>query len=344
MIAAVLKEGPDGRLALEVDEVPAPEPAPGQLLVRVEACGICGTDLHILEGEAYRPKLPFVLGHEPAGEVVEARGPQAERWLGRRVVPTLFVGCGRCAYCRSGDQRLCLQMKAIQGVSGRWGGFAEWMVIDSLQAVELPAGLGGVEAAALVDSGATALNAARHVLARAHQGVLIAGGGAIGVLLAEVLRIYDVEAVVVEAQAGRREVLKGRGFATAADFETVRDGKFSCVIDCAGQEVTLRGALELLQPRGALVVVGYREVSLDLAVVARKEVTIDGVRSGSRADLVSALDLYASGRIAGLPVARWSLPDIGAAFDSVRQALPCKAVVVLDQSASTARDSRVQPG
>jgi 2-desacetyl-2-hydroxyethyl bacteriochlorophyllide A dehydrogenase len=331
VIAAVLNETPDGRLALEVDEVPAPEPAQGQLLIHVEACGICGTDLHILDGEAYRPQVPFVLGHEPAGEVVEGRGAAAEEWMGRRVVPTLFVGCGQCEHCRGGDERLCLRMRAIQGVIGRWGGFAEWMVIDATQAIEVPAALGGVDAAALVDSGATALNAARHVLARAHRRVLIVGGGAIGVLLAEVLRLHGQDIVVVESQAERRDILTGRGMVAAPDLDTVSDVEFQCAVDCAGQQATLRGALDLLQPHGTLVVVGYREVSLDLAVVARKELTIEGVRSGSRADLVSALDLYASGQIAGLPVARWPLHEIEGAFDSVRRALPFKAVVVMPE-------------
>jgi 2-desacetyl-2-hydroxyethyl bacteriochlorophyllide A dehydrogenase len=329
VIAAVLKEGPDGRLALEVEEVPAPEPADGQLLIHIEACGICGTDLHILDGEAYRPEVPFVLGHEPAGEVVEGRGPAADAWIGRRVVPTLFVGCGQCEHCRAGNERLCQEMRAIQGVIGRWGGFAEWLVMDAAQAIEVPAALGGVDAAALVDSGATALNAARHVLAKAPKRVLIAGGGAIGVLLAEVLCLHGLDTVVVESQAERRDLLASRGFATAPDFDTVRDVDFQCAVDCAGQQATLRGALDLLQPHGTMVVVGYREVSLDLAVVARKELTIEGVRSGSRADLISALELYASGKIAGLPVARWPLHEIDGAFDSVRRALPFKAVVVM---------------
>lgn len=100
MLAAVAREIPTERLEISTVAAPSPE-APDDVIVRVEACGVCGTDLHILGGESYRPKTPFVLGHEPVGVVVGA-GDGAREWLGRRVTMTLFTGDGSCPMCTSG--------------------------------------------------------------------------------------------------------------------------------------------------------------------------------------------------------------------------------------------------
>src|SRR5437879_709779 len=115
--------------------------APDELLLRVDACGICGTDLHILSGDSYRPALPFVLGHEPVGTVIAAGEAGGDRWLGRRVILTLFTGCGQCRECRRGQERICARLRSISGVLGVWGGYAESMVIRAAQAVEVPTAL-----------------------------------------------------------------------------------------------------------------------------------------------------------------------------------------------------------
>src|SRR5258706_11300488 len=87
-----------------------------ELLVRIEACGICGTDLHILAGESYRPELPFVLGHEAVGVVVAAGDGADSRWIGRRTTMTLFEGDGTCLECLAGRERLCPNLRAVRGV------------------------------------------------------------------------------------------------------------------------------------------------------------------------------------------------------------------------------------
>src|SRR5580698_4102238 len=103
MKAAVLRELPADRL--HIADVPEPERPPGSVEVAVSACGLCGTDLHIMGGTSYRPELPFVLGHEPVGTVVSVSPDADPALVGRRVAAAIFVGCGRCAACRAGAGR-----------------------------------------------------------------------------------------------------------------------------------------------------------------------------------------------------------------------------------------------
>ncbi len=178
MIAAVLNELP--ATTLELADLAKPGPWPGGVLVGVSVCGVCGTDLHVMAGESYRPTLPFVLGHEFAGTVTAAAGPGESDWLGRRVVPTLFVGCGACPPCHAGDERLCEAGAQIVGVLGYHGGFAGYVALGADQLVELPATVPDEVGASLVDSGATAQNAVRSALAASPYGQarhLVLGGG-----------------------------------------------------------------------------------------------------------------------------------------------------------------------
>lgn len=94
-------------------------------LLRVSACGICGTDLHIMSGESYRPELPLVLGHEPVGTVVAQGAQVAAQWVGKQVTMILVTGCGECPYCRRGDERLNPNLLAVSGVLRVWGGYTD---------------------------------------------------------------------------------------------------------------------------------------------------------------------------------------------------------------------------
>ncbi len=120
-------------------DLPVPTPGPGQVLIRVRACGVCRTDLHVFDGELTQPKLPLVLGHEIVG-VVAGRGERVERFTeGDRVgVPWLGWTCGECVYCRSGRENLCLRAR-FTGYQID-GGYAEYAVADQRYVFPLPAG------------------------------------------------------------------------------------------------------------------------------------------------------------------------------------------------------------
>jgi 2-desacetyl-2-hydroxyethyl bacteriochlorophyllide A dehydrogenase len=267
-----------------------------------------------------------VLGHEPVGRVIEAGG-EALAWLGARIAITLFTGCGTCALCQSGDERLCDDLVSITGVLARAGGFAERMVVRAAQAVSVPDELDPAAAASLVDAGATAANAVRRTPSDAALSVIL-GGGPVGVLVAEMLRAEGRACVVVEPQEGRRSALQSLGHAVEPGTESAP--RPDAVVDCAGAPEATAWALGALRPRGTLIVVGYGVLpAFDSAPIARKELTITGIRSGARDDLERALLLAASGRIRLPAISRFPLSSIDEAFRALRSgAIPGKAVIV----------------
>ena len=339
MKAALLEEF--GATVLEVAEVPDPRPRPGEALVAVAACGICGTDLHVMSGLSYRPALPFCLGHELVGRVAAVGDPHDEYLVGHRVVPTLFSGCGSCAACRAGEERLCERGADVLGVLGRQGGFAERVLVEVRNLVLVPDGLSDEDAATLVDAGTTAHNAVRRLLE--HAGGrggrhLVLGGGPAGLFVAELLQLHGEEATTVEVSESRRKVLEARGFAVTSRLEDLPAG-WSSVIDCAGDPALVDRALSLLRPRGRYMVVGYSRVpGLDLAAVSRRELCIVGVRSGARGDLEQVLSAVARGAVKPPPVDTYALSEINDALVALRAGtVRGKAVVV--PAATTRTDS-----
>lgn len=343
MKAAVLTELPADGLAVRTD-LPEPEPEAGQAIVEVEACGICGTDLEILRGRSYAPRLPFVLGHEPVGRVV-AVGPEVEPdWIGRRVTMTIFVGheerCAVCSDhpdwrtpCRTGDERLCHDGAEVIGVLGRPGGFAERLSVPARLLVPVPAGLDPVAAACLVDAGATAANAVRQLDPGDPRPVAVLGAGPLGFLAAQLL---DRAPLVVEPLAPRREAAAAAGLATAATLADQAE-PLGAIVDCAGAPGLLDRGLELLGAHGTYVVAGYGPVDTHTAPLARKELTIRGVRSGRREDLERVLAATAAGEIRTPEATVWPLAEIDAAFAALRAGTVAgKAVIDLT---TTRRDT-----
>jgi len=148
------------RQPLVLRELPVPEPGPGQVLLRVRACGVCRTDLHIVDGELPDPKLPLVLGHQIVGEVLQ-RGPGAERFgLGQRVgVPWLGWTCGECRFCRSGRENLCDRARFTGYTLD--GGYAEYAVADERYCFPLPEGYPDLQVAPLLCAGLIGYRALR---------------------------------------------------------------------------------------------------------------------------------------------------------------------------------------
>jgi alcohol dehydrogenase len=240
--------------------------------------------------------MPFVLGHEIVGIVVEA-GREASEWLGRRIAVSQFLGCGECEMCRTGDQRLCQSMRNITGVSDAYGGYAEYVRVDASQAVLVPPALGSAKAAALVDAGTTAMNAVEKALDRGFHRPLVLGAGAVGLLAAQILLSRGISCSVVERSPQRRSaaaLLGHRVYASLGDVFELPD----LIIDGTGSASVVVPGLELLAPKGTWVAASYAPIpDFDMAQVSRKELVILGVRAGTPEQLRQVLELAASGSI-----------------------------------------------
>jgi propanol-preferring alcohol dehydrogenase len=145
---------------LLASNIARPEPGPGQLLVRIHACGVCRTDLHVLDGELAQPKLPLVLGHEVAGVVAELGAGVEKFAIGQRVgVPWLGWTCGQCEYCQAGRENLCPHAKFTGYTLD--GGYAEYAVVDQRYCFPLPESFSDAEAAPLLCAGLIGYRALR---------------------------------------------------------------------------------------------------------------------------------------------------------------------------------------
>jgi L-iditol 2-dehydrogenase len=247
----------------ELVNIPVPRPGRGELLVKIAACGICGSDLHIYEwelgAERFAPRLPMVLGHEPAGEVVEA-GPEVTGFKkGDHVALDPFGQCGRCSSCLAGRFNLCASPTTLSGA------FAEYTVAPVANAHLVPAAM-DLEQAALLEPFATGLHGVEQSSVKAGDRVVIEGPGPIGISTALAARAMGATSIVItglRADTERLELARRFGFQTvcAEDQDwiaqvksrTGEDGA-DVVFDAAGMMQSVR---QLLKRAGQLVLLGW---------------------------------------------------------------------------------------
>jgi L-iditol 2-dehydrogenase len=267
----------DADVELELVDVSERPLAPAEVRVAVAACGVCGTDLHILEG-GYRSHPPVVLGHEVSGTVVETGTADAD-WLGARVaLSTFFSTCGACRYCRSGRPNLCADRRSIG--SGADGGFAERIVIPVANLHRLPDGI-GLAAGALAEPLACVCQSLMDPV-RITEGdrVLVTGPGPVGLLAAQVARHLGgiVTVAGTERDAVRLASASALGFDVALSEHVPLDPAWDTVVECSGAGAAMALCLEVLRPGGTYVQMGQtdRAVSVRLALLSFKELQLSG--------------------------------------------------------------------
>jgi len=305
-VRAIRYHGPLKPLRLE--DVPTPEPGPGEVLVRVLAAGLCHTDLHFTSGLLDLGVAPLTLGHEIVGRIERAgAGVPAER-IGERVVVYYYTGCGRCRRCLAGDENLCDALRAEHGFVTD-GGFAEWVRAPARNAIPLPAHVSDAAAAPIGCAVTSAIHAAE--LARVGLGdwVVVLGVGGVGYGLVQVARLRGARVVAV----GRSEAKLERARALGADA-TVRAGAedvpariraltggggADVVFELVATRETMGWSLAALGKRGRLVFVGYSEDALQvhpIQLVVGEQVVTASVGC-TLAELRQAVDLVAQGRV-----------------------------------------------
>ncbi|UFU01927.1 NAD(P)-dependent alcohol dehydrogenase [Ruania suaedae] len=285
---------------LQIRDVPRPEPRPGDVLVRIEQVGLCGSDVHFFHHGRVGDLVvaePLILGHEAAGVITAVGQGVAPERVGERVAIEPQRHCRECSYCLDGRYNLCEQMEFASAPPVH-GAFAEYMALPSMFAHPIPEAM-TFEQGALAEPLSVGLAAVRKVPATENR-VLIAGGGPIGVLTAAAARAHGArEVVLTDPIGGRRELALALGASCAVAPEELADhvGRgFEVFIDTSGAPPAIEAGLRALRPGGDAVLLGmgHDRIDLDLFRVQSHELHLHGLFRYTRT-WPTAIDLIARG-------------------------------------------------
>jgi 6-hydroxycyclohex-1-ene-1-carbonyl-CoA dehydrogenase len=327
---------------LEVQEVPTPEPGPGQALVRVAACGVCHTDLHYIDhGVPTFKKPPLILGHEASGTVA-ALGAGVENWkVGDRALLPSVVGCGTCAMCRIGRENVCERM--VMFGNNVDGAFAEYVLAPAKDLFPLPEEMPLVESCIIADATTTPYHAVvnRGRVTPGDQ-VVVFGCGGIGLNLVQVATAVGARVVAVDIVDEKLEWARQLGAAATVNAKTVErvdkavraatGGGADVAFEAIGNPATMEQAFACTRNGGRLVIVGYtdHQMNLNAGRTMYREMEIVGSLGCRAVDYPRVLELARSGRIKvkELVTARFPLSDINAAFDTLRRGEGIRSIIV----------------
>jgi 2-desacetyl-2-hydroxyethyl bacteriochlorophyllide A dehydrogenase len=311
---------------------PDPVPGPGEVLVKVEAVGICGSDMHAYHGHDPRRVPPLILGHEVAGTV--ATGPKQ----GCRAVINPLITCGRCDYCENGRSNLCPKRELI-GMRLP-GAYADYVSIPIENIIEIPDGFSAVHAA-LTEPAAAALHALNLARKRSDRPLaelktLVIGGGAVGLLAALLLEAYGCKRVVLsETNALRRE--SAARWASCQVHDPINDPEltsddFELIIDAVGGSVTRKVAMRAVKPGGIFVHIGLMDAGgeLDIRKLTLFEIDLIGIYTYTPSDMRAAANTLETGLLGNLGwIETRSLSDGAKAFDDLDSERTAAAKIVL---------------
>lgn len=329
------------RAPLSLEDVPVPCIGADEVLVETRTSGICGTDLHILEGHGYVPGLPHILGHEPSGVVAEVGRDVTQFRPGDRVVPHLFFTCGDCYYCRAGSQQQCANLKGILGVLCN-GAFAEYFKVPSRNLFRVPEFVPFDQAGLIADAVVTSVHAFKRSGLRAGNSAAVLGAGGVGQILIQILRANDVRVAALDISPEKLRLARQFGADLAVDVSPsstslIRDFSGSngvqCVFNCVGAAVTMRTAADIVMRCGRIIVIGEEPQfpEIDTIEIAQRELEIMGSRNGTYQDMADAIRLLESGTVKPYVAARFPLAEINAAFDCMRTGVLGRIVVVIKE-------------
>jgi propanol-preferring alcohol dehydrogenase len=320
-------------LTLGVDTVDTPSPAPGEVLVRIHAAGVCGTDLHILDGMIKPDPYPMTVGHEAAG-VVEAAGKGVLMATGTRVAVYNKLFCGECAQCLVGRHNLCDREPGQLGFN-RDGGDAEYVVVPERNVVPVPDGVDLASAAVLTCAGMTAVHATKLSGLRIGETAVVNGVGGVGILVIQAARRAGARVIAVTDAQDKLELARSHGAgdglvvsgtdgydSVPEQVRALAGGRGADVFfELVGTTASMTAGVRSLAKGGRFVSTGYTDQSLTIHPIEfiLSETSWVSTVAATRPDLEDALRLAAEGAMVVPIAARYPLEGIPDALTALRQ-------------------------
>ena len=334
MRAAVMQEP---KQPLSVQRVEIPQLEPDEVLIKIEASGVCHSDLSIVEGEWQTlkriVKKDLIPGHEIVGHVVERGRGVRHLEIGDRVgVAWVHWTCGACDMCKEGFENLCPNQK-ITGVTVN-GGFAEFMKAKASHALKVPKVLSSIEAAPLFCAGVTSYRAVKNARIQPGQRVAVFGIGGLGHLVVQIAKAFGAQVTAVDINDEKLQLARklGADHSINARTEEVvkefrkQDGVHAAIVTSAAK-AAYDQAFFTVRPAGTLVIVGLPSEDLNFSALQMREIKITSVATGTREDMQAVLNLAAEAKIRCL-VEVSPLERINEIFDQMRKGQIAARVVL----------------
>ena len=337
MKAAVLREF---KSPLSVEEVEEPVPAANEVLIQVEACGACHSDVHLADGDwtqlAGIVKRPLIPGHEVAGRIVRTGSAVRELQIGDRVgLPWIHWTCGECEFCKTGNENVCPRQR-ITGVMVD-GGFAEFVKAPATHVLKIPDGLPSLESAPLFCAGLTVYRALRKAGPLAGRRLAVFGIGGLGHLAVQIGKVFEAEVIAVDISDDKLELAKESGAAQtlnarSGDVAKVlrRQGAVHVCLVSSAAKAAYDMAFHCLRPTGTLLVVGLpaENICFPPILMAGREIRIQASAVGTRQDLQEVLSLAAAGKLRCQATAR-PLSEVNQVLGELRSGQASGRIVLI---------------
>jgi len=319
-------------LTVRPSEIETPRPGPGEALIRIHAAGVCGTDLHIVDGMIKPDSYPMTLGHEAAG-IVEEAGPGVAMKVGTRVAVFNKLFCGTCEQCLLGRQNLCVVEPGQLGFN-RDGGDADYLVAPERNLAVLPDEVDFATAAVLTCAGMTAVHTTRMSRLESGQSAVVNGIGGVGILVvqaaaragARVIAVADsADKAALAAEHGAADVIvlaPGEDYATLPEAVRSRAGGRGADVffELVGTTETMTAGIRALAPRGRFVSTGYTDQSLSIHPIEfiLSEASLVSTVAATRTDLNDAIAMAAAGNLTVPLAGSYPLDGIADALAALR--------------------------
>ena len=327
---------------LEIREVPRPEPGPGEILVKVAACGLCHSDLHYLDhGVPTFKAPPLTLGHEVSGRVAAVGVGVDPARVGTAVLLAPETTCGACVLCRTGRENVCSEQKMLGNNID--GGFADYVVTTSRDAFVLPDGLDIETSSVISDALTTAFNAVvRRATIQPGETVAVIGCGGLGLSVVQVASMVGARVIAVDIDPRKLDValrfgasaaVDGRGDDAAKRVRTEAGGGGAEVaIECIGRPPTQETAVASLRTGGRAIFLGSsaQPMTLQGGRVMYRELSVIGTLGSRPIDFPVVLDLVKRGKLNadGLVTHRHPLEQVNEGFDQLRAGVGIRHIAV----------------